>query len=382
MPYLKEYLKNREAKDFNLEVDPDTYLKIFNNSLIGLAFCSTKGEFLKVNETFCELIGYTEEELKKLTFEDITHPEDIQKNIQLDINLIEKKRTSFQLEKRYIRKDGQIVWAYLTVFMNKDSKTGEEYFVGQVQDITELKNTIKTLNDEKAKTIHAARLSGLGEMAGGMAHEINNPLQIILNSVTSLQSYVEGKIGTDEKVDDYVSKSRNSIDRMARIIRSMMNFTRTGKKSEKEEYRFSEILNEALIFCEERFSYDDVIINKSLESDPKLKCNKIEISQVLLNLFNNGFDEVSTEKDKEKRWLSIETKSSDGELTIKVRDGGKGIPKELANEIFQPFYTTKDSGDGAGLGLSICRGIIEKHDGKISYEIEEDDRYFLITLPR
>ena len=382
MSILKNYFNKKEGEKSEIDVAPNTYFNIFNNSLIGIALCSTDGQFIKINNRFCDLLGYSEEELLKLTFEDITHPDDIERNVNEDIELINSDKENFQIEKRYIKKTGEIVSVILNVFLNTDPKSGEKYFVGQIQDISNLKETITNLQEEKLKTIHSARLSDLGEMAGGMAHEINNPLQIILSSLSGLKKKLIKEEHLDEKSDSLIERSNKSVIRISKIINSMMTFARTGDQKEFSSHGFKEVLEEALTFCEKRFAFSNVSLVKEVEDDVKINCRPIELSQVLLNLFNNAFDSVKLEKDPKNGWIKIETKIEENILHILISDGGPGIPKENLNKIFRPFFTTKKAGEGTGLGLSISKGIIEAHGGTIVYKYSDDDEgFFKIELP-
>ncbi|MBK24976.1 MAG: hypothetical protein CME70_13345 [Halobacteriovorax sp.] len=380
MKLLSKYFgKNKNLS--KIKISPETYFNVFDNSLIGIGICSIDGTFIKANEKFCTLLGYSQNELIGMSFEDITHPDDIERNVREDINLVDSRQKSFQIEKRYIKKNGDILWVILNVFLNTDPDSGEKYFVGQVQDITSLKETIQNLQNEKEKNIHAARLSDLGEMAGGMAHEINNPLQIILSSTNLLEKKLEGMELQDESIPKYLEKTKTSVLRMNKIIKSMLVFSKSNKKLDFSPILFSDILSETLVFCEERFKFQNVNIQKDLGADVKINCHHVELSQVLLNLFNNSFDSVDKEADESKKWIRVKTFKEKDYFYILVFDGGGGVPKEIRSEIFKPFYTTKNSGKGAGLGLSICTGIIESHGGTISYDSFEGENCFKIILP-
>lgn len=380
MSILKSYFDKPIDKE-EINIAPDTYFNLFNNSLLGIAVCSLDGQFIKTNKKFCSLLGYSEKELLELCFEDITHPDDIQRNVDEDLKLLKSDSRHFQIEKRYIKKTGEIIWVIISVFLNTDPNSGEKYFVGQVQDITNLKETISNLQDEKQKNIHASRLSDLGEMAGGMAHEINNPLQIIYSSLSQLKKRFKQGDTLDEQSEKVIERANSSVIRISKIINSMITFARSGVDKEQKAYDFSDILDESLIYCEQRFSYTNVKIIKDLPVDASLYCNKVELSQVLLNLFNNSYDSVSKEEDSEKHWIKLQTSIDGKSFTIIVKDGGSGIPRNQSSKVFNPFFTTKMPGKGTGLGLSISKGIIESHGGSISYEGSDRDGFFKIILP-
>jgi C4-dicarboxylate-specific signal transduction histidine kinase len=239
-----------------------------------------------------------------------------------------------------------------------------------INDITERKEYEKVASQ-------SARMSALGELAGGIAHEINNPLNIIGGYATIIRKGIEK--GDSENPKVYLEKIENTVQRIAKIIKGMKNFSRDGSTDPFEITSSRILIEETLELCSERFKNNKVELQVSLESNADIVCRPVEISQVLLNIVNNAFQAVTKNEEK---WVRVELIEEDKFVKYSIIDSGKGIPKEVVNKIFEPFYTTKEVGVGTGLGLSIAKGIIEVHKGEMYYDENCENTKFVIKLPK
>lgn len=253
---------------------------------------------------------------------------------------------------------------------------------------------LKVAQDEiltqKARADHASRLAAIGEMASGIAHEINNPLSIIQGHVKHLQILAEQSDTLDEasktQFSERSEKIQNSVTRIGRIINGLKLFSQQRKTVDVEKIDFQKIINNTLELCEERFHLHniDLMIDKSPTDE--IAVNVAQITQVLHHLLINAFEAViNTERPK----VAIRIEIIKDHLEIRISDNGKGVPIELRNRIFIPFFTSKEIGKGAGLGLSISKGIIEQHGGSLYLEENEDSGLinkeqwttFVLTIP-
>ncbi len=237
---------------------------------------------------------------------------------------------------------------------------------------------VEVINRSKL-LVNAAKMSALGEMAGGIAHEINNPLAIIhLKAEILKERASEGRLD-QAKVADTAEHIKRTAERIGRIIKGLRTFSRDGEADPKQLTALQNIFEETLAFCREKFVNNGVIF-KVAEVPPELTidCRSTQISQVLLNLLNNAFD--ATEGVQE-RCVSIELKLNSNTLGLAITDNGSGVPEELKDKIFQPFFSTKEVGRGTGLGLSISKSIIEHHGGQLLLDSVPGRTTFLITLP-
>jgi PAS domain S-box-containing protein len=247
-----------------------------------------------------------------------------------------------------------------------------------VTDVTELKRLEKAQRYLELKLISGSRLASLGEMAAGIAHEINNPLAIIRSKAELLDDKIK-KGETDlEVLTKGFSKIISTIDRIANVINGLRSFSRDGEKDPFVKSSISFLINETLEFCQERFEKNDVELKLNIENDLDINCRPVQISQVLMNLLLNSFDAIS---DQSGKWIRIDLRLAGDLAIVEITDSGLGIPEEIVEKIMQPFFTTKGVGKGTGLGLSISRGIIVSHHGALEYVPESENTCFRISLP-
>lgn len=266
------------------------------------------------------------------------------------------------------------------VLLSRMILNGKTYLQASVRDITERIKLQKEIDDSKAVQINAARMASLGEMAGGIAHEINNPLSII----RAQAEHMEGMIRRTDQVDvDYVNKSLSRIiktcDRIGGIVRGLKQLSRDSSSDPYIKTDLISVIEQVHDLCAERLkSYQIDFQLKRPESNIYVECRPVEISQVILNLLNNSFDAV---EKMDNAWIKIEVEKKSKEAVIKVVDSGNGIAMSVVAKLAQPFFTTKEVGKGTGLGLSISKRIIEKHQGRFFYDPKAPTTTFVFTLP-
>lgn len=256
-------------------------------------------------------------------------------------------------------------------------------FTGLNWDVTEKVLASKKLEQERAKSIASSKMASLGEMASGIAHEINNPLTIILNRMDQLKLMLSRPEATTEYAITEIEKIESTFERIAKIIRGLKAFSRNADNDPMISCDLNSIVDETLELCLERFKTHGVEIKTSgLDHLMYLSCKPSQISQVLLNLLNNSFDSISL---SQKPWIhidvSLKQEAMNTYIQMSVLDSGKGIPKAIADKMMDPFFTTKDVGQGTGLGLPISKGIIEEHKGRLWLDREHENTRFVIELP-
>lgn len=253
-----------------------------------------------------------------------------------------------------------------------------ERYVDNLQNV--LKDREKEIEIHKAKTLETAKLAALGEMAAGVAHEINNPLTIIHGNADFINDILDNK---DKIRVDQLRKCAHKIEqtafRISKIVKGLRTFSRDGSTEPFQICNLKYIFDETLELCSERFRVQAIDFKLDLPThDVFIECRQVEIGQVLLNLLNNAFDAVSEQEQKEIQLAVDELEDS---VVIKVVDNGKGISEVNKEKVFQPFFTTKEVGKGTGLGLSISLGIVKNHNGELNYFYEDGRAHFHIHLP-
>ncbi|OFZ25546.1 MAG: hypothetical protein A2381_17490 [Bdellovibrionales bacterium RIFOXYB1_FULL_37_110] len=236
------------------------------------------------------------------------------------------------------------------------------------------------IEQQRTNLISSSKLASLGEMASGVAHEINNPLAIINGYSKILLNAAKRQ---DENIQELMLQLLPQIDltvgRISKIVQGLQSFSRDGSRDKLEYKILRDIVTKTLTFCQEKFNNCaiKIEININPENLP-VYCSETQFSQVFLNLFNNAFSAI---KNLEEKWIRIDCFIDNNQVIIKFTDSGKGIPADIQDKIMQPFFTTKNPNEGTGLGLSISSTIIEKHGGKLFYQNESSNTTFEIHLP-
>lgn len=225
-----------------------------------------------------------------------------------------------------------------------------------------------------------SKMAALGEMAAGIAHEINNPLAVILGWAGELSELSATSQLDGEKIAQIGTSIEKVGLRIARTVGALRSFARDGQQLQPEVSRLMNIIDDTLELCQQRFKQHDVaLVIARPRADLMLKCRSVEISQVLLNLLNNSFDSVVQRPEK---WIHLICQETDSGIEVSVRDSGPPIPAETQERLMTPFFTTKPAGVGTGLGLSISQRIAYAHGGSIKFRNEANHPCFTLCLPK
>jgi two-component system NtrC family sensor kinase len=238
----------------------------------------------------------------------------------------------------------------------------------------------RELDEQKLINMQASKMLALGEMAGGIAHEINTPLATIKLLTSQLINEIKNDIPDLDNLAIQVQKIENTADRVAKIVRGLRTFARDGSSDPLDQCSAEYIMNEAFMLCSEQLRINNVALKLFLpEKDISLNCRGIQIAQVLLNLISNARDAIEDQKEK---WIEVSVTENEEWVEFRVTDSGKGISKENQEKIFQPFFTTKGIGVGTGMGLSISLGIIKAHKGELFVDSTCANTCFVMRLAR
>lgn len=250
-----------------------------------------------------------------------------------------------------------------------------------VKRTKELSLALSELATNQQVMAQNAKMTALGEMAGGIAHEINTPLGAILLNASSILEKVDGSDPAflRKRVDAIIK----IVDRISKIINGLKRFSRTSVVSEKTDNSVRTIVEDTLSLCSERLRRHSIKLEiVGLDEDLNFRCVPEQISQVLLNLLNNSVDALCEAIPEGQRWVKVEAKEAANQLEISVTDAGGGLSDTVAAKLMQPFFTTKKQGSGTGLGLSISRGIVEDHGGQLVYDKSSPHTRFVMRFPR
>jgi PAS domain S-box-containing protein len=272
------------------------------------------------------------------------------------------------------------IWArvFLTIEERDPDTKKPASVIGYLQDISQIKHMEERLQAQ-------SRLTALGEMASGIAHEINNPLMIISGRMNLLLRDLlsEKPVNMDSKVES-IEKVLQTVERITKIVRGLRLFSRSEDREPFETVDIEILIRDTLSMCEEHFRNGGIEL--SIQNIPKDKtlvtCRATQISQVLINLLNNAFDaQTDFTPPSLKKWVHLDCEKNDDVLRISVTDNGVGISENIVKKLMQPFFTTKEVGKGTGLGLSISKGIVEGHGGRIWLDRSHPHTKFIFEVP-
>ncbi len=254
-----------------------------------------------------------------------------------------------------------------------DSQGKPHLLITISDDITEEVKAQMDLEFERARSVRSDKLVSLGEMAAGMAHEIQNPLAIIESSAKLLSRVVQDPQKFQSKVDSIV----RSCERITKIVSGLNRFSRSNDKSSMAPHSLESIVRESLSLSSIKASKQGVSVSLESQTQALVSCDQIEIEQVIINLVNNGIDATT---GRSPAWVKVKLFESGDALVLQVTDSGPGVPGIITAKIFEPFYTTKPVGLGTGLGLSIVKGILEDHAASIELRRDLPETCFEIRF--
>ncbi len=417
--------KRLEQQNFRLHAEiqnskqlEERYRSIFENAIDGMFQSTPEGQFITANASLAKMYGY-------VSVEDLCTSIS---NISQQLYVHPDRRTEFMgtvmrngevsdFEAQIYCKNGTILWISETVRSVKDTQNNLMFYEGTVRDITdrkrnseilrvrssELEATLTQLRYSQAKLLQQEKMSSLGQLVAGMAHEINNPVSFISGNLVYAEQYFEDLVRAFHEAglvpgDDieFVLKDlpillksiRTGADRIRLIVQALKNFSRLDEAEEKE-VDIHEGIESTLLLLSHRLdttaNRPKVKVIKDLGSLPKVHCYPGLLNQALMNLMGNAIEalDASTTNGKQPK-LELRTKLVDqNQIMIWISDNGLGMPTEVQNRIFDPFFTTKGVGEGTGMGLAISYQIIvEKHGGQLEcISVLGKGTEFVIILP-
>jgi C4-dicarboxylate-specific signal transduction histidine kinase len=249
-----------------------------------------------------------------------------------------------------------------------------------IRDITARQELEAQLETSRMQVVSSARLSALGMMAGGIAHEINNPLGIIHAYASNLLDMArDGQISLPE-LERTSASIKETAERIGGIVRSLRHIAREGDGDPIFPTSLRDLIDRVLDLSRERFRMHSIQLSCA-PIDPYLRvpCREVQIAQVVMNLIQNAFDAVA--ESSPEKWVRVDVTTQDHSVVVSVTDSGPGVPPAIRAHIMEPFFTTKAVGKGTGLGLSLSRSIAAGHGGDLTLGEHNGRTCFSLTLP-
>ncbi len=367
---IKDLTERRLAEE-GLRESEERFRSAFEHSEIGMALQGVDGRYLRVNRALCQMVGYTEPELLDMTWQSLTHPEDL--DTEENRRLLSGGSRAYQIEKRYLHKHGHPVWALASVSLVRARDGAPLYFIAQVQDISERKRAEEVRQELEAQLRQSQKMEAVGRLAGGVAHDFNNLLTVIRGRSDLLLLQLQ----PDAPLRRHVELLRQTADRAATLTQQLLAFSRKQMLQPK-------ILDLNLVVATIKKMLRRLIgehIDVVLHLEPALgrvRADPGQLEQVILNLAVNardampqgGYLTISTANvDLDETFVRQNPGAQPGSFVrLSVSDTGVGMDSGTQAHLFEPFFTTKGVGRGTGLGLATVYGIVKQSGGYIAVE--------------
>jgi len=351
-------------------------IRVFSNAVAGaidpISISDKRGTIKYVNSALEETYGYDKGELLGKYVGILNANSRITKKQNEGIN----KTGSWRGEIEAKRKNGEIFPAFLSLSTVRDDDGKFIAMLGASRDITKQKRIEEEKEDTAKKAYLSSRLAAVGQMAAGIAHEINNPLTGVIGFADLLMSRTD--IPDDIRED--LKIINDGAQRVSKIVKGMLTYARNSK-TESEYADINEILETTITLRDYEMRTSDIKVKKHFDPElPKTMAASGQLQQVFLNLIINA--EQAMKKAHGKGNLNITTEKVGEFIRISFKDDGSGIDKENIDRIFEPFFTTKRPGEGTGLGLSLCYGIVQEHNGQIyATSTKGKGATFIVEIP-
>jgi PAS domain S-box-containing protein len=351
------------------------YRGVFENASVGISLVDLDGNWLYVNDKFCEIVGYSREALTGTEFSVLTHPDDVHNDRLMYDKLMSLEISNYFLEKRYVRKDGQIIWVSIYRALQKDEAGKPVYSIRIVTDITEQKK----IEEERSMLTEELKRSNndLHDFAYIVSHDLKEPLRAVNGFMVLLEQRYKEQL--DEKALAYIDFAVNGAKRMDTMLRGMLEYSRVQTHARP------------LTLTEGHTAFTTAVTNLwtqiteahaavTCDPLPSIKADGTQLVQLLQNLISNAIKYRGGQNPE----VHVGCKRQENGWLFSVRDNGIGIAPEQYERIFGMFQQVNPSRNysGYGIGLAICKKIVERHGGKIWLESQlGKGSTFFFTIP-
>lgn len=356
-------ITERKQSEGKLRESEQLYHATFDNAPVGIAHTDLNGRWRRVNQRLCDILGYSREELLVRNFQNVTHPEDVAADDLARRQFLAGELQRYSREKRYVRRDGLVVWVDVIVTLQRSPEREPKFFITVVEDITERKRL-------EQQFLQSQKMEAVGQLAGGIAHDFNN----LLTAITGYSELSLARLPHDERLRNNLEEIKKAGGRAASLTRQLLAFSRKQMLQPK-------VLNLNLVVSDlekmlRRLIGENIELRTVLDRDlGSVKADPGQIEQVVMNLVVNARDamphggkvtietaNVYLDEEYVKHHVAIR---SGAYVMLAINDNGCGMTAETKARIFEPFFTTKELGKGTGLGLSTVYGIVKQSSGNI-----------------
>jgi PAS domain S-box-containing protein len=378
--FVRDISARRDA-EMALRESEERYRAAFEQAAMGMAELDPSGRFIRVNRTFCDVLGYEPDELTRLSSTSITLPAEALGDREAFSAVVTGEQGSQTREKRFVKKNGAVIWAQVTLSLVRDSAGTPAYLLMITQDIESRKRLEEELRQSQ-------KLDAVGRLAGGVAHDFNNLLTGIIGYADLLRHSSEATPQLRQDADSILLAARRGAD----LTRNLLAFARRSP-TRAEPVDLHTVILEVAELLERTFDRR-IELRLALDARPSvLLGDHSQLANAVLNLALNardamphggrlGFATSLQQVDEEFVARHPDSVRPGRHLVLRVSDNGEGMPPETIARAFEPFFTTKPTGKGTGLGLSMVYGTVKAHHGLVTvYSVPGAGSTFTLYLP-
>jgi PAS domain S-box-containing protein len=368
-------ISDRKRMEKELKEANEFFMNLIESSVDGIIVTKMDGEILIFNRGAENILGYQSDEVVGKMYIRSIYPPGVAKEVMQKLRSPDYggigKLTSFPIIHR--RKDGELVEGDLSASIIYDENGKEIATVGIFKDLRERLRMERDLQRIREALLQSEKLAAMGRLTSQIAHELNNPIYGIMNTLELLKT----EIPPENKRRKILDLSLSEIQRLSEMLRNMLSFSKPEEEARKR-INLNELIEGILLMMEKQMK--EASVKMVTQFDPEISeimASTNQMRQVILNMVKNAKEAMP-----KGGTLTVKTEREDPRVLIRIQDTGTGIPEEIRNKIFEAFFTTKQKVKGVGLGLSVCYGIIKDHGGEIKVDSEEGKgTTFTISLP-
>jgi two-component system, cell cycle sensor histidine kinase and response regulator CckA len=381
-------ITERKRVEQALRESEERFRLVFENTTAGVALVAVDGRYMMVNPAFSEIFGYSAAEFPGVDFLTVTHPDDLELSRAIRLKVLEAKGAPVRFAKRYLHKDGHTIWAELSSALVFAADGTPSYFITHVTDTTERRRASEEREKLQAQLAQAQKMESVGRLAGGVAHDFNNMLGVIIGHAEMALERVE----PSEPLHADLAEIKHAAERSADLTRQLLAFARRQTVAPRV-LDLNDTITGMLRMLRRLIGEDIDLTWLPHEGLWPVHIDPSQLDQVLANLCVNARDAIQgvgkiTIQTRNVTLDEQECAAAGGPaagdfVALTVSDSGAGMEREVLDHLFEPFYTTKGVGRGTGLGLATVYGIVRQNDGLINACSEPGiGTTFNIYLPR
>jgi PAS domain S-box-containing protein len=345
-----------------------------------ITFGSGHRRYVTANQSFQQMTGYTEDELRNRTPLDITHEDDraaLRKHID---RIVSGGERSYRIEKRYRRKEGETVWADISTFFVRATDSTPAFLGAVVVDITDRKLAEEALQQAQADLARLNRAMLLEEMAASIAHEVNQPIAAVITNASAGLRWLDARQPDPEEVRQALGRIVRDGTRAGEVIGRIRALV-SKLPPRRDRLDINEVIREAVALTQSEMQRNAVALQSRLADDlPLVLADRVQLQQVMINLIVNAVEAMAGAGGVHRELTIVSDTNDANEVLFEVQDTGPGLDPAQLDRLFQSFYTTKPH--GIGMGLAISRSIAEAHGGRLSAAANQPrGAIFRLTLP-